>query len=81
MDLASLHVTARRRGGGIGRQLFSRVGEWAREQGAEALYISAHSSVESQAFYRAMGCRLAQEVQSFNVQEEPFDVQMECPLA
>lgn len=63
------------------RQLFSRVGEWAREQGAEALYISAHSSVESQAFYRAMGCRLAQEVQSFHVQEEPFDVQMECPLA
>ena len=81
VDLASLHVTAGRRGGGIGRQLFSRVGEWAREQGAEALYISAHSSVESQAFYRAMGCRLAQEVQSFHVQEEPFDVQMECPLA
>lgn len=81
LELSSLHVSEELRGRGIGRALLSHARQWAGAKGAEKLYISAHSSVESQAFYRAMGCRLAQEVQSFHVQEEPFDVQMECPLA
>lgn len=31
------------------------------EKKAEKLYISAHSAVESQAFYKAIGCREAEE--------------------
>ncbi len=38
-----------------GKSCFMRL-YWARGQGAKRLYISAHPAVESQAFYRAMGC-------------------------
>lgn len=48
--------------------------------GAQALYISAHSSVESQAFYKAMGCVEAKEYQAFHVEKEPCDCQLERPL-
>ena len=60
-DLSSLHVSQELRGQGIGRRLFALAREFAREQGALKLYISAHSAVETQAFYRAMGCTEAQE--------------------
>ena len=50
-DLSSLHVSADARGQGLGRRLFQLAEEGARRLGAGALYISAHSSVESQAFY------------------------------
>ena len=44
------------RGNGIGKKLFLEAKQWAKQRGAKKLYISAHSSVESQAFYKAMGC-------------------------
>ena len=80
MDLDSLHVSAQARGTGVGRALFARVKRWAREQGAGKLYISAHSAVESQAFYRAMGCVEAVEYDQAHVEDEPCDCQLECPL-
>jgi hypothetical protein len=48
--------------------------------GAEKLYISAHSSKESQAAYRALGCTPAEEVNEGLAAAEPFDVQMEYRL-
>lgn len=80
IDLASLHVSQDMRGRGIGRALFLKAAEWARQQGAGKLYISAHSAVESQAFYRGMGCVEARQYHQKHVQEEPFDVQMELEL-
>ena len=56
LDLSSIHVSEDMRGQGIGKVLFLAAKEWAKENGARKLYISAHSSVESQAFYNAMGC-------------------------
>ena len=53
---------------------------YARERGAEKLYISAHSAVETQAFYRAMGCVEAEEYQPAHVEQEPYDCQLECAL-
>ena len=50
------------------------------EHGAKKLYISAHSAVESQAFYRAMGCVDAQEPDPEHIRLEPFDRQLECKL-
>ncbi len=44
------------------------------------LYISAHSSKESQAAYRALGCTPAEEVNEGLAAAEPFDVQMEYRL-
>ncbi|MGM9625981.1 MAG: GNAT family N-acetyltransferase [Eubacteriales bacterium] len=80
MDLSSIHVSEDMRGHGIGRVLFSAAKEWAKAHGAEKLYISAHSSVESQAFYRAMGCKEAKVYNREHVLREPFDCQLECKL-
>lgn len=79
-DLSSIHVSREFRGKGAGRQLFALACRWAKEHGGEKLYISAHSSVESQAFYRAMGCREAEEYDPAHVEKEPCDCQLEYVL-
>lgn len=79
-DLSSLHVSADVRGHGLGRRLFLLAAESARRLGGESLYISAHSSVESQAFYHAMGCQEAGEYLLCHVEKEPCDCQMEYRL-
>lgn len=78
LDLTSIHVSEDMRGKGMGKTLFLAAKEWAREMGAEKLYISAHSAVESQAFYRAMGCTWAGITVQKHVEEEPYDCQLEC---
>ncbi len=80
LDLSSLHVSEELRGQGIGRTLFLAAKAWARAKGAGKLYISAHSAVESQAFYRAMGCVEALEYNRAHVEQEPYDCQLECVL-
>lgn len=80
LDLTSIHVSQEMRGRGIGKTLFARAAHWAGERGAQKLYISAHSAVETQSFYRAMGCREAQEYQLEHVEREPFDCQLEFVL-
>lgn len=80
LDLSNIHVSEDMRGQGIGRELFHLSKEWARAHGAQKLYISAHSAVESQAFYWAMGCVEAQEYHPAHVEREPFDCQLERPL-
>lgn len=79
LDLSSLHVSEDMRRTGIGRQLFAAAKDWAGQHGAEKLYISAHSAVESQAFYRAMGCVEAKEYNQKHVEQEPYDCQLEYP--
>ena len=79
-DLTSLHVSADRRGSGIGRALFDSAKAAAKKFGGEKLYISAHSAVETQAFYAAMGCVEAREYNEAHVASEPFDCQMEYAL-
>lgn len=71
LDLTHLHVSLDVRGAGVGRELFRRAMDWARRRGAEKLYISAHSAVESQAFYAAMGCVEAEEYSPAHVEAEP----------
>lgn len=80
MELNLLQVSAEERRRGDGRWLFRQACRAAAEAGASALYISAHSSRESVAFYRAMGCVDAQEVNAVRAAEEPWDLQLECPL-
>lgn len=80
MDLSSIHVSQDMRGRGIGRELFAAAKSFALEKNAKKLYISAHSAVESQAFYCAMGCTEAEEFISEHVEREPYDCQLECPL-
>ncbi len=80
LDLTSLHVSGDLRGRGIGRELFLEACRWAKQRGAAKLYISGHSAVETQAFYRAMGCVEAEEYNQGHVEAEPFDCQLECIL-
>ena len=65
---------------GIGRKLFSMSCEEARRLGADKLYISGHSSKESQAAYRTLGCGFAEEINEELAAAEPFDVHMEYRL-
>ena len=80
LDLSSLHVSEDCRSSGIGTELFLAAKEWARDRGADKLYISAHSAVETQSFYRKMGCVEAQEYNQQHVDAEPYDCQLECKL-
>ncbi|MBC5581130.1 GNAT family N-acetyltransferase [Anaerofilum sp. BX8] len=80
LDLTNLHVSEDLRRNGVGRTLFLTAAQWAKRKGAKKLYISAHSAVESQAFYRAMGCREAEVCNQKHVEEEPFDCQLEYLL-
>lgn len=80
LDLSSIHVSEDMRKNGIGKKLFLAAKEWAVKKGAKKLYISAHSAVESQAFYKSMGCVEAKLINQKHVKEEPFDCQLECEL-
>ena len=80
LDLSSIHVSLEARGSGIGKRLFMMAAQWAREKGAKKLYISAHSSVETQSFYKALGCTEAEEYNSEHVLREPCDCQLEYLL-
>ncbi len=79
-QLVCLQVSEDYRHQGIGRRLFSLACEEARQLGADKLYISAHSSKESQAAYRALGCSFAEEINEKLAAAEPYDVQMEYRL-
>lgn len=80
LDLTSLHVSREQRGRGMGKKLLSLAGLWAREKGAQKLYISAHSAVETQRFYESQGCVDAEEPIAEHAQREPYDRQMELNL-
>ena len=80
VQLVCFQITEEYRRQGIGRKLFSMACEEARRLGADRLYISAHSSKESQAAYRALGCSFAEEINEELAAAEPFDVQLEYRL-
>ena len=80
LDLSNIYISEEMRGRGIGRSLFLIAKTWAKTHGAKKLYISAHSAVESQAFYRAMGCVEAQEYDLAHMTKEPCDCQLECAI-
>ena len=80
VQLVCFQISEDYRRQGIGRRLFSLACEEARQLGADKLYISAHSSKESQAAYRALGCSFAEEINEELAEAEPFDVQMEYRL-
>lgn len=80
VEIVCFQISEPYRRKGIGRALFGQACEEARKLGAEKLYISAHSSKESQAAYKALGCGYAGEINRRLAEEEPFDVQMEFDL-
>ncbi len=77
-EVPFLQVSQELRGQGIGRDLFTYAKAFAREKGAEKLYISSQPSVETQAFYKAMGCVEAEEYSPLHIEREPLDCQIQC---
>jgi len=77
LQLASLQVSNEYRGKGIGKTLFGMCVCAIKKLDVPKMYISAHSSEESQAFYRAVGCVLAEELIPELYAKEPFDVHLE----
>lgn len=77
LNLSSIHISEEQRGMGIGKHLLLLAAAWAKNKGTEKLYISAHSAVESQAFYHALGCVEAETYRKEFVEKEPFDCQLE----
>lgn len=75
MVLRKDHVSGTNRG-----CFFYQACEEARRLGADKLYISAHSSKENQAAYKALGCVHAKEINPKLAEEEPCDVQLEYVL-
>jgi len=80
LDMSLLFISLDMRKKGIGRTLFQAAKVWAKCHGADKLYISAHSAVETQAFYRKMGCVEAAQYDDAHYQREPKDCQLECKL-
>lgn len=80
MELLLYHVSEPYRRRGIGKELFKLACNAAKRKGAKKLYISAHSSKESQAAYRRLGCVDAIEINQMIAEKEPYDVQMEFVL-
>lgn len=80
IDLPNIYVSEDMRGQGIGKALFVEAKKQAKKRGAEKLYISAHSAVESQKFYKAMGCVEAELYDKRHIEKEPYDCQLECKV-
>ncbi len=80
MILDMIYVSLEYRGKGLGRKLFQKGIDTAREYGASELYISACSSEETIAFYKAMGAGLTAEPIEAIANAEPYDLQMTCVL-
>ncbi len=80
VELVCFQVSEPYRGKKIGKTLFYEACEEAKRLGADKLYISAHSSRESQAAYQALGCVHAKEINQALAEEEPCDVQLEYNL-
>lgn len=78
--LDQLFITSELRGKGIGKQLFSLCADRARSWGCDKLYICAGSAEETIAFYQAMGCGEAEEVNQTFYDSDPRDLQLEYRL-
>ena len=80
LQLSNIHISNDSRGFGIGKKLFNIMVEEAKKRGAKKLYISAHSSEETCAFYKKLGCVEAEEYNQKLVELEPCDCQLEYKI-
>lgn len=80
MNMPFIHVSKSHRGKKIGANLFLLISKIALEQGAKKLYISSHPSIETQLFYKNLGCDLAMKVNQKLLADEPYDIQLEKVL-
>ncbi len=80
VELVMFQVSEPFRKRGIGKTLFKYGCDAVRKRGVSKIYISAHSSRESQEAYRKLGCINAIEINEQIAENEPYDIQMEYKL-
>lgn len=80
LELKMLHVDKAYRGKGLGKLLFEDLVFKAKSLKARKLYISAHSAVETQAFYMSLGCKDTEWLSEKAFKLEPYDIHMEYLL-
>nr|WP_246363910.1 GNAT family N-acetyltransferase [Halobacillus locisalis] len=79
-ELSYIHVSAPYRGMGVGKELMDETKKQAIILGEEKLYIGAHPSIDTQAFYKRAGCVPAEKINQSIYEREPRDVQLELSL-
>lgn len=78
--LEQLFITLEYRSKGIGKKLFMLSAEVAKEWKADKVYICAGSAEETIAFYFAIGCKEAVEINKELYESDPRDYQLEYSL-
>ena len=77
LQLVFLHVDCRYRNRGLGKTLFEKAVEKAKQLGAKRLYISATPSENTVRFYLRLGCVVTNEINPELFALEPDDVHLE----
>lgn len=80
INMGALYVNNKKRGLGIGKGLIIRAKEEAKKLGGEILYISATASKNTVDFYCSQGAKLSKDVDSYLLNKEPDDIQLEIVL-
>ena len=80
LNLEGLWVSQPYRNQGIGKVLFRMTAKEARSRGAHTLYVSATPSENTVRFYRRLGCRPADPIDSVLFEKEPEDIHFELML-
>ena len=75
--LEMLHISFEFRNNGIGKELFEKICHETKKLNVRKLYITAHSSEETQAFYKSLGCYETVELNQVLYDEEPYDCHLE----
>lgn len=78
--LDQIFITLEHRGNGIGKKLFYLSVDAAKKLGADKIYICAGSSEETVAFYFALGCEFATEINKKLYEADERDLQLEFTL-
>lgn len=78
--LDQLFITLEHRDKGIGKKLFMLCVETVKEWNAQKIYICAGSAEETIAFYFAIGCREAIEINKSLYESDPRDYQLEFSI-
>jgi len=77
LQLKFLHISRSYRKRGLGKLLFNKAVERAREMNARKLYVSATPSENTVNFYKNMGCVVTREVDQELFELEPEDIHLE----
>jgi ribosomal protein S18 acetylase RimI-like enzyme len=80
-QLAVIHISNNFRKMGIGKRLSEKIIEKTKADGKNKIYVTSSSSIATVDFYKKLGFKLAQQVNSELFEFEPDDIHMIMNLA